>query len=169
MFLRVLIWVVFIIGGSLGGILLDRRLFYQIRHNIIWHIISFLIGIILLWFVMKISGNTGKTLAKYGREGDVPRMETNKIVTEGVYGCMRHPMHLGLMLFPVSMAFIIGSISFIVIISPIEILLIIIMIYLIEEPEAIKKFKNEYHEYKKKVPFFSFKKECLKKLLKPPD
>jgi protein-S-isoprenylcysteine O-methyltransferase Ste14 len=167
MVFRIFIWVVFIIGGSIGGFIIDRRFFYEIWHNSVWHIVSFIFGIILLRIVMKISRNTGKTLSKHGREGDIPRMETNKLVKEGVYGCMRHPMHLGLILFPVSIAFIMGSISFILLIAPVEIILIIIMIYLIEEPEAIKKFGEEYYEYKKSVPFFNFKPECLKKLIQP--
>jgi len=29
-----------------------------------------------------------------------PRLETNKLVSTGVYDCMRHPMHFGLLFFP---------------------------------------------------------------------
>jgi len=39
------------------------------------------------------------------------------------------------------------------------------MIYTIEEPKAIKKFGNDYLEYKKQVPAFSFSKQSIQKLL----
>ncbi len=163
---RIIVWIVFIFGGALAGIFLDLKLFSEIFKNLIWHIISFFIGVLLLRIVIIISKNTGRTLAKYGREGNIPRMETNKLVKEGVYSCMRHPMHLGLMLFPVSFAFLLGSVSFILIIAPLEILLMVIMIIFIEEPEAIKKFGEEYLEYKREVPFFNFKRDCLRLLFK---
>jgi protein-S-isoprenylcysteine O-methyltransferase Ste14 len=66
----------------------------------------------------------------------------------------------------VSIAFLVGSPSFILIISPFEIILMLIMIKLLEEPEAIAKFGDEYREYKKMVPWFCFKIECLKELWK---
>ncbi len=71
---------------------------------------------------MKISKNTGRTLAKYGREGKLKRMQTNVLVKQEIYKYMRHPMHLGLFLFPLGIAFLIGSPSFILIIAPIEII-----------------------------------------------
>jgi protein-S-isoprenylcysteine O-methyltransferase Ste14 len=115
---------------------------------------------------MRISKNTGRTLAKYGRKGEVKRMETNVLAKEGIYKYMRHPMHLGLFLFPVSIAFLVASPSFILIISPIEILFMLIMIKLAEEPEAVRKFGDEYLEYKKQTPMFCLKVDCLKELLK---
>ncbi len=39
-------------------------------------------------------------LARMGHKGDIPLLETNKLVSTGVYGCMRHPMHFGLLFFP---------------------------------------------------------------------
>jgi len=166
MLFRILVWIVFIIGGGIGGFFLDKGLFSELWDNTYWHIVSFLIGVILLWIVIKISTNTGRTLARYRRVGNIPRMETNKLVKEGVYSCMRHPMHLGLMLFPVSFAFLLGSVSFILMIVPLEILLMVIMIILIEEPEVIKKFGEEYLEYKREVSFFNFKRDCLRLLFK---
>jgi len=132
-----------------------------------WHVLSFLWGAFLLRIVMTISKNTGRILAKHGRKGDVPRMETNHLVKKGPYGCMRHPMHLGLFLFPVAFAFLSGSVSFIILIAPLEILIMLIMIFTIEEPEAIRKFGTEYLSYKQQVPAFNVRLKCLKILLKP--
>ncbi|MEA3466849.1 MAG: hypothetical protein U9R57_01335 [Thermodesulfobacteriota bacterium] len=36
-------------------------------------------------------------MARGGRVGDLSRMETNCLVTTGLYRCMRHPMHLALL------------------------------------------------------------------------
>ncbi len=163
---RILIWIILIFGGSILGYYLDFQLFQDIHTNYIFHIISTLLGVFILFIMVRISKNTGRTLAKYGRKGNIKRMETNVLVKEGVYSYMRHPMHLGLFLFPLGFAFFIGSPSFILIIAPIEIIFMRIMISLVEEPEAIKKFGNDYLTYKKEVPGFCFKKICLKELLK---
>ncbi len=165
MIFRIAIWIFFIFGGLTAGIFMDINFFPKIWYSWIWHSIFFIIGILLLKLVLTISKNTGRTLAKYGREGKLERMQTNKLVKNGVYSCMRHPMHLGLFLFPLSFAFLSGSLSFIIIIAPIEILLMLIMILTIEEPEAIKKFGKEYNDYKKEIPAFNFRINCLKKLL----
>ena len=155
-----------ILGGSIFGYFLDFLIFENIHQNIIFHIVSLLVGIFLLSLVMKISKNTGRTLAKYGREGKLKRMQTNVLVKQEIYKYMRHPMHLGLFLFPLGIAFLIGSPSFILIIAPIEIIFMLIMIKLVEEPGAIKKFGDGYLNYKKQVPWFCFKTKCLKELFK---
>ena len=165
MIFRITVWIIFIFGGLITGIFLDIKLFPNIWYSWVWHIIFFIFGIFILRLVLIISRNTGRTLAKYGRKGELERMQTNRLVKKGIYSCMRHPMHLGLFLFPLSFAFLIGSLSFIIIIAPIEILLMLIMIFTIEEPEATKKFGKEYTDYKKEIPAFNFKPKCLKKLL----
>jgi len=166
--LRILIWFVMLIGGGILGFYLDSILFTYFSSNLIFHVITFLLGISLLSLVLLISKNTGRTLAKFGRKGEIKRMETNVLVTEGIYQYMRHPMHLGLLFFPMSFALILGSLSFILIIAPIEALFMLIMIKFVEEPEVIKKFGDDYLEYKKNVPFFCIKIKCLKKLLNFP-
>ena len=154
-----------IFGGSILGYYLDYLIFENIHQNIILHIVSLLIGVFLLFLVMKISKNTGRTLAKYARKGELKRMQTNILTKQGVYKYMRHPMHLGLLFLPLAVAFLIWSPSFILIIAPVEMIFILIMIKLVEEPDTIRKFGDEYLEYKKQVPWFCFKMKCLKKLL----
>ncbi len=156
-----------ILGGIIGGYHIDTILFPNIHNSYFFHIISFIVGTIFFYLTIQISKNTGRTLAKYGRKGNIKRMETNILVTKGIYKYMRHPMHLGLFLFPLSIAFIVGSPSFILIIAPIEISFMLIMIKLWEEPEAIRKFGKDYINYKKQTPAFCLKIECLKELLKP--
>jgi len=167
MFFRFIIWILFIFGGLALGIVIDLKYFSEIWCLWQWHVLSFLWGAFLLKIVMTISKNTGRILAKHGREGDIPRMETNQLVKKGPYECMRHPMHLGLFLFPVAFAFLSGSVSFILLIAPLEILIMLIMIFTIEESEAIRKFGTQYLKYKQQVPAFSLRIKCLKILLKP--
>ncbi len=155
-----------IFGGAVLGFYLDRSQFPHIHSNIIFHGLSTAFGILMLALVMRISKNTGRALAKYGRQGNLKRMETNVLVSQGVYKYMRHPMHIGLLLFPMSIAFLIGSPSFILLIAPAEIVIMIIMIKYIEEPEVIRKFGKQYLDYKKHVPWFCFRPECLKELVK---
>ncbi len=153
-------------GGAVLGLYLDNFLFKDIHTNILFHIISFVIGFLLGLLVIRINKNTGRTLAKYGRKGDIKRMGTNVLVKQGVYKYMRHPMHLGLLFFPLSFAFLIGSPSFNLLIAPVEIIIMLVLIKFFEEPEAIKKFGNEYLEYKNQLPWFCFKINCLKVLFK---
>ena len=166
MIFRLSMWIVMIFGGIAAGYYLDDLLFPNFHNNFVFHIVSFVIGAFMLLFVLRVSKNTGRTLAKFGRKGDLPRMDTNELVTDGIYAYMRHPMHLGLLFFPLSVAFLVASLSFILIIAPAEILFMLIMIKLVEEREAIVKFGNDYREYMKRVPWFCFKIKCLKELLR---
>ena len=157
MIFRFSIWIIMLIGGTAGGYFLDTILFKNIIGSPVFHIVSFLAGIPVLYLVMRVSKNTGRTLAKYGRNGEVKRLDTNILVKQGIYGYMRHPMHLGLFLFPVAAALLTGSLSFLFIIVPAEIILMLVMIKIIEEPQAIRKFGEDYLEYMKQVPRFCFK------------
>jgi protein-S-isoprenylcysteine O-methyltransferase Ste14 len=165
---RILFWILLIFGGGYAGCTIDKLLFVDIKIGLFLHAISFIIGVGLLWLVMRISKNTGKTLAKYGRKGKIKRLDTNILVTQGIYKYMRHPMHLGLFLFPLSIAFMTGIISFIIIIVPAEIIIMLLLIKLIEEPEAISKFGNDYIQYKKNTPAFCLRIKCIKELFKTP-
>jgi len=164
MFMRLLMWVVMIIGGTLGGYYLDGRWFSDIHRSLIFHAVSFVAGLVLLKLVLTVSRYTGRTLARLGREGDVPRMETNKLVTTGRYGLMRHPMHLGLLFLPLSIALIVGSPSFILVIAPMEMFIMILLIKVYEETEAIEKFGDDYREYQKKTPMFCLSIRCIRAL-----
>ena len=165
MVFRIVMWILMIVGGTVGGFWLDGLLFPGIHGHWLFHILSFIVGLILLKFVLTVSRNTGRTLARLGRQGDIPRMETNVLVTDGLYALMRHPMHLGLLFFPLSLALIVGSPSFILIIAPLEMLLMVVMIKTLEESEAIAKFGDAYREYRKRVPMFCIRIACIRALL----
>jgi len=167
MILRFFIWFLFLVGGAIVSFLFDFRFARSVVTNPLFHLVSACWGIILLVFVLRASRNTGRWLARYGRQGEVPRMETNRLVTTGYYACMRHPMHFGLLFFPLAFALLLGSPTFILVIAPIEALVIILLVRWIEEPQARRKFGPVYDEYRKQVPFFSLRWSCLKQLFGP--
>ncbi len=163
--LRMLIWVLMLIGGGTLSIWLDLRWFPTLFAHLVYHTVTLVIGVLLLRLVMRASRHTGRLLAQLGREGELPRMETNRLVTTGVYGCMRHPMHFGLLFFPWAVALILGSPTFLLVIAPMEMLFMVVMIKFIEEPEAIRKFGDTYREYQKQVPMFNLNPDCWLQIL----
>jgi protein-S-isoprenylcysteine O-methyltransferase Ste14 len=163
--IRIALWVLMLVGGGAAGIRLDLECFPRLLANPGWHVGSFLLGVLLLRLVFRISRVTGRTLARHGRVGELPRMETNRLVTSGPYRCMRHPMHLGLMLFPWAVALIIGSPSFVLYIAPLEMVLMVILILTLEEREVSLKFGEAYQAYRQQVPPFSLRPDCLRSLL----
>ncbi len=158
---RILLWVFMLLGGAIYGIIKDAE--NPLWGSFTFHLFSFFVGYIILIFAFRSAANGGRELKK-GRVGDIPRLETNHLVTTGIYSCMRHPMLFGLTLLPLGAALLIGSPTFILIIAPLEMIFIIFMVIIFEEWEVRKKFKEEYKKYASKVPMVSFKKECLKKL-----
>jgi protein-S-isoprenylcysteine O-methyltransferase Ste14 len=130
-----------------------------------FHLITAVIGGIVLLFAFHAAANGGRELAK-GREGDIPRLETNRLVTSGIYGCMRHPMLFGLTLLPLGWGLLLGSPTFVTKVAPLEMLFIIVMVILFEEMEVRRKFGSAYEVYAKEVPMVSFKHICLSMLFK---
>jgi len=158
---RILLWIVLLLGGAILGIAKD--LHNPLWHSYTFHIISFILGYFILVYAFRSAANGGRELKK-GRIGDIPRLETNHLVTTGIYSCMRHPMLFGLTLLPLGVALITGSFTFIFIIAPLEMLFIIFMVIVFEEWEVRKKFGLDYILYAEKTPMVSFKPQCLKKL-----
>lgn len=161
--LRWITWVIFLVLGILLSLITDfllKKSGFVFKFSIAGR----LIGLLLIFISSLIARNTGKTLKRYGIIGKVPKFETNKLVRKGIYSCMRHPMHFGLMLLPEGIAFLMDSFSYIFIYAPLNILAIFILIKKIEEPEAIGKFGDEYIKYIEEVPFINLSFNCFKKL-----
>jgi protein-S-isoprenylcysteine O-methyltransferase Ste14 len=160
---RIVLWLIMLIGGAWYSIYhdFDNPLFRDIS----FHILTALFGIIVLVFAFRAAANGGRELTK-GRVGDIPRLETNRLVRSGIYSCMRHPMLFGLTLLPLGWALLLGSPTYIIFVAPIEMFFIIMMVLIFEEMEVDKKFTKEYKEYRKEVPMVSLRLECLKLLFK---
>jgi len=160
---RIVLWLVMLIGGAWYSLLHDYN--NVLFRDIYFHILSAGAGIIVLIFAFRAAANGGRELTK-GRVGDIPRLETNRLVRSGIYSCMRHPMLFGLTLLPLGWALLLGSPTYIILVAPIEMFFIIMMVLIFEEMEVDKKFAKEYAEYRKEVPMVSLRLECLKLLFK---
>jgi len=161
--IRLFLWLVMIVGGAAYALMKDWGT--ALFSNIPFHIVCVLFGILILKLAFNAAGNGGRELTK-GRVGDIPRMETNRLVTTGLFSCMRHPMLFGLTLLPLGWALLLGSPTFIMRIAPLEMLFIVVMVIIFEEMEVKKKFGKAYEVYREEVPMVSFKPECLRKLFK---
>lgn len=85
---RIIVWFFLLFGGLIAAVALDLRFFQTLFFSLSFHIISSFVGLVLLRLVMNASRKTGRLLAREGRVGKLPRMETNRLVTTGIYGCM---------------------------------------------------------------------------------
>jgi len=164
---RIVAWMVMVPGGAVAGLVVDWILYRDWLLNPWFHLLTLPVGLALLKGVFTVSRNTGRVLARHGRAGELPRLETNRLVQVGPYACMRHPMHLGLLFLPLAVALILGSVSFIVCIAPLEALFMLAMIRWVEEPEAIRKFGQDYLAYRRRVPMFNLRPDCLRRLFRP--
>jgi protein-S-isoprenylcysteine O-methyltransferase Ste14 len=162
--IRIIIWIILILGGIALSLYFDLKYFRNLFFNPFFHLITLLLGYIVIKLSFHAAAVGGKELKRKGRVGDIPRLETNKLVTSGIYECTRHPMLFGLMLLPLGIALFLGLPSFIFFIAPLEAFFIFIMVITLEEREAYIKFGEEYLKYKEKTPLFPKTKECFKKL-----
>ncbi len=154
-----------LLGGSAASIYFDLLYFRNLFLNPLYHILTLPFGIFLMSMAFRAAAAGGKELAKAGRvKPATPRLETDSLVTTGIYAHMRHPMLFGLTLVPMALALIIGSPTFILILAPLEMIFIIVMVLTLEERECRSKFGSSYDEYAKKVPAVCFRKRCLSEL-----
>jgi protein-S-isoprenylcysteine O-methyltransferase Ste14 len=157
--IRIILWLIMIIGGAIYSIAKDLET--TLFENVFFHFFTAFMGIIVLALAFRAAANGGKELTK-GRVGNIPRLETNRLVKTGIFSCMRHPMLFGLTLLPLGWALLLGSPTFITLIAPLEMLFIMIMVLIFEEMEVKRKFGKAYESYREKVPMVSFRIECLK-------
>ncbi len=161
--IRIILWFIMIVGGTVYALFKDWGT--PLFENIVFHFFTAIIGMVILLFSFRAAANGGRELSK-GRVGNIPRLETNRLVTSGIFSCMRHPMLFGLALFPLGWALLLGSPTFIIFLAPLEMIFIIIMVMIFEEMEVDKKFGKAYEYYREEVPMISFQIACLKELFK---
>ncbi len=159
--IRLVLWFILIVGGSVYALMQDWNT--PLFSSVTFHLFSGMTGFFILKLAFNAAANGGRELTK-GRVGDIPRLETNRLVTSGLYSCMRHPMLFGLTLLPLGWALLIGSPTFITTVAPLEMLFIVVMVTVFEEREAERKFGDAYRQYRQSVPMVSFRLLCLKRL-----
>ncbi len=161
--IRIVLWLVMLLGGALYAYSIDKD--DLLFHSPLFHLLSALIGLFTLRLAFRAAANGGKELS-HGRDANMPRLETNRLVTTGIYKCMRHPMLFGLTLLPLGWGLLLGMPTFITLITPLEMLFIIFMVMVFEEMEVKKKFGDEYLVYAQRVPMLSFKHSCLRRVFR---
>jgi len=108
----------------------------------------------IIFFVGIALGATTVTKFFSTRGTPVPTSPPPKLITNGLYGCIRNPMALGMLLILEGLGFYYGSLSLIVFFAPLPVVLYVLYIKAVEEPELEMRFGNEYVDYKKRVPMF---------------
>lgn len=98
----------------------------------------------------------GWTVIRFFRSGGtpVPTSPPPKLITTGLYACIRNPMALGGLLILEGLGFYSGLLSLIIFFAPLPVLLYALYIKAVEEPELEMRFGQDYRDYKKRVPMF---------------
>lgn len=162
--IRIILWLVILLGGAAIGIAKDLHHFPALFTSVWFHLVTFVIGFFLMKIAFHAAAVGGRELAAHGRKGALPRLETNRLVTTGIYRCSRHPMLFGLTLIPLALALMLGSPTFILFVAPAEMVFIIVMVIVFEERECHRKFGVEYVKYADEVPLFPRNFHCIKAL-----
>ncbi len=113
--------------------------------------VEFVIGSILAAFGLAVLTITATTLFRFGNGTIAPWSPTTKLVVNGLYSYVRNPMITGVMTTLLGETLILHSIS---IFTWFIIFFVINNIYfaLSEEPGLVKRFGEDYLEYKRNVP-----------------
>lgn len=111
---------------------------------------DYFIGLFLiilgLFFIFKGT----RDLVEYGKGSPHPYFPTKKLVKEGIYKKLRHPIYLGWLLATLGAALFFESFA---IFEALFIIVIFLFFYVkFEEKNLEKKFGKSFVDYKKKVP-----------------
>lgn len=125
---------------------------YYIETDIsIPHILVLLTGLFIICIGLFVMIMTISLFMRIGKGTLAPWSPTNKLVLDGMYGHVRNPMIIGVLIVLIGESIAILSLH-IFIWAVIFFLVNNIFFVIYEEPDLEKKFGIEYQEYKKKVP-----------------
>ncbi len=134
-----------LIGGGIVGIVFSwpRFPFYPLAN---------ILGVILLviGYVIHL-GYAHKELKKYGIQAHQHSAEVKRLVTSGPYSKVRHPGYSGLVLIYFGFALSFGVVWMLV---PAVIFTVLTYLTAIKEEELLRqRFRKEYEEYARRVPW----------------
>ena len=160
---KIAAWILIIFGGLFVSMALDQYVFNLNIERTGWffHVVN-AIGLILLLIIFTMINKIGLFISTHGKNDNIAQFTIDKLITNGLYAKMLHPIYQWILFVPFSVSLMSFSPSFIFIIAPIEVLIILLIIKYIDEPAARKKFGKEYDKYAKDKPRFCFKPSCLK-------
>jgi protein-S-isoprenylcysteine O-methyltransferase Ste14 len=160
---RLLLWLILVSVSIAGGIAAD----FILRTEPFPTLVRFLglAGMVLAHFPLKRTGKLLKLLGDSKEWGC-----TSRLVTIDLYQCVRHPHHLSVGIFMTSLGLLIGHPWSFLIITVIQWSWVLGFLFIVEEPELVKKFGAEYQAYRQQVPMLFPKPLCaLRVLTKPID
>ena len=159
--IRLILWLILTVTSIIGGIVIDLVL-RTAPFPVLVRLLG-LAGIVLAHFPLKRTGKLLKLLGESEKWGC-----TNRLVTTDLYRCMRHPHHLGVGIFMTSLGLLIGHSWSFLIITIIQWFWVLGFLFLVEEPELVKKFGAQYKAYRQQVPMLFPKPACVFQVLTKP-
>jgi len=143
---RAAVWVSMLAGGYLASRALDTLLG--------WGCCTYCIpaGLALLALIGWTSMVTSRYLATYGKSSLKGFGELDRLVTEGPYSCMRHPMHSMLAFTPIALGLVTASPSYVLLVGPALYALIMVLAVRVDEAESVERFGEDYLRYREVVP-----------------
>ncbi len=133
-----------VVGASLAiGLALDSL--YHLTMPISLRLLGVL-GMVLAVLILRTSG---RMLREFGEPEEWGW--TTRLVTHGIYSCVRHPHHFGIGLFITSLGLAVGGPLTFLLLSASIWTSIVLFLKRVEEPEAMEKFGRDYEEYRRGV------------------
>jgi protein-S-isoprenylcysteine O-methyltransferase Ste14 len=155
------IWLILAASTVMGGVVTDS--IPRTNAFPVWLRTEGLAGMLLAYFPLK---RTGRLLSRMGEPEEWGC--TSKLVTTDIYRCLRHPHHTFIGVSMTSLGLAIGHVwSFILIVVP-QWIWIFGFLFLIEEKELLKKFGEDYEDYRRRVPMLIGNPVCILEVLSNP-
>ncbi len=149
---RFIYWISLLVLAILADIFMPG-----ITENEILKVILIVFGAGGIVLAVILNSLAGRTLKVYGHRIKTKKFSPpDKFVDTGIYSCMRHPGQFGNIILLVAVTMLSGKICAVLFGGWLAFLGVLFVLF-VEEKEAIEKFGNEYCEYIKKTPPFSFK------------
>ncbi len=138
------------------GRLLDRLLQWP---RFPWRGLAYPVGIILMLAGLSFIKTAWQILVREGKGhpqevfGYPLLPPTQKLVTDGPYNFTRNPMGLGFLLNLLGILLLFRSLSALILLYPIICALAFLYLKKVEEPRLVRRFGQEYLEYRNRVSF----------------
>ena len=149
---------------TVWGLSFTPSIFFPVMLTGVWLLASRILGILLLTYSLFLISSGGRTLARFAHQEAHETFWPDQFTEFGIFGCMRHAMHLGLGIFPLAIALTSGLV-FAIAASGWGVAAAFWFVLVIEEKETLKKYGSVYMDYMQRVPPFSLKLSCIKKAL----
>jgi protein-S-isoprenylcysteine O-methyltransferase Ste14 len=158
---RLILWFVLVGVSVVGGVVTDVILRTD-AFSVVLRALG-LVGIVAAHFPLK---RTGRLLHLRGEAEQWGC--TNRLITDDIYACVRHPHHVGVGVFMTSLGLLIGHRWSFLLIAGTQWLWIFGFLFLVEEPELREKFGEAYERYRERVPMLVPKLGCTIRVLGEP-